>query len=178
MIDASALAAWLPLMLAAAGEELASVWRIELLHPAVAHFPIVLMPLGTVFWLLGGVKPRWPRLEAFELVGGVVLALAMISAWAATQTGFWADEVVGRDLYDPRPLKDHENLAVLFAWLTSGCVFAVALHRFLRMPPAAKQYLRLAVAIGLLVSCGLIAYVSHLGAGLVYEQGAGVIMPE
>jgi hypothetical protein len=29
----------------------------------------------------------------------------------------------------------------------------------------------------LLAACGLITYVGHLGASLVYQQGAGVIMP-
>jgi UPF0716 family protein affecting phage T7 exclusion len=34
-----------------------------------------------------------------------------------------------------------------------------------------------AVGVGLLAACGLMAWTAHLGASLVYQQGAGVIMP-
>ena len=175
------VAAGVPLsgrVLAASGEGLVSVWRIELLHPLVAHFPIVLILLGTAFWLVGGSRRLWPRLEVFALPAIVTVIVAALSGWAATQTGFWADEVVGRELYDPRPLKEHENCAVIFAWVASGCA-AGALIWWLA--PLSKGYRRAvwwATTVALVSASGIIVYVSHLGAGLVYQQGAGVMMPQ
>lgn len=157
---------------------LSSLWRIELLHPAVAHFPIALILLGTAFWLLGGAAFRWPGLDAFALAGTVTLVIAAVTAWAATESGFWADEVVGRELYDPRPLKDHENLAILFSWIASGGAAGALLWRYAPLPRMARRLVWWATAAALIASCVLIAFVAHLGAGLVYQQGAGVVMPQ
>ena len=157
---------------------MSSLWRIELLHPAVAHFPIALVLLGTAFWLLGGAAGKWPRLDAFAIAGTVAIVIAALTAWAATQTGFWADEVVGRALYDPRPLKDHENLAVLFSWVATGGAVGSVLWRYAPLPKSARRFVWWSTAVALVASCIVIAYVAHLGAGLVYQQGAGVTLPE
>lgn len=164
--------------LAASGDGLETMWRLELLHPAVAHFPIVSIVLGAVFWLIGGLSWRWKRLDAFTLCGIVLIVISAVSAWAATQTGFWADERVGRDLYDPRPLKDHENLALTFSWIATALVGGAAVWRYAKLPELWSRLLWWATTAGLLTACGFIAYVAHLGASLVYQQGAGVIAPE
>jgi uncharacterized membrane protein len=164
-------------LLAVAGSELSSLWRIELLHPAVVHFPVALTLVGSGFWLLGVAAARWARLSPFRLSSLVLLCLAAVSAWAAVQTGLWADEVVGRELFDPRPLKDHENNAFIVAWLLTAAALADLLRRS-RLVPAWGRTLGPWLVAGLLVAaCGVLAYVAHLGASLVYQQGAGVIMP-
>lgn len=159
-------------------EPLSSLWRIELLHPALAHFPIALIVLGTAFWLLGGFARRWPRCDCFALAGTVTLVVAALTGWAATQTGFWADEVVGRDLYDPRPLKDHENLALLFSWLATAGAAAAVLWQCKPLPRNPRRILWWLTTAVLIAGCVVVAYVAHLGAGLVYQQGAGVVMPQ
>ena len=167
-----------PTIMAAAGEDgLGSLWRIELLHPAVVHFSVALTFVGSAFWLLGFGERRWQPLKAFQVAGPVTLVLAAISAWAAVQTGFWADAVVGRELYDPRPLKDHERFGLALAWVLSAVVLVDLGRRTRWVASNLRKWLAFAVAIGLLASCGILGYTAHLGAGLVYQQGAGVQMP-
>ncbi len=166
-----------PLFVAATAGELVTMWRIELLHPATIHFPIALTVVGTVFWLAGGLRRRWPRLGAFDIVGSVTLLLAGLGVWVAVQTGLWADGVVGRDLYDPRPLEDHENAGWTLAWLMTGTVAVDLARRRRQIPPKVRQASWLAVAVALLAANGLVIYTAHLGASLVYQQGVGVQAP-
>ena len=164
--------AGLPLA-AAAGSGLSSMWRIELLHPAVVHFPVALTVVGSLFWILG----HYRALATFRVPAAATLILAAAGAWLAVQTGLWADAEVGRELFDPRPLKDHENLGLGFAWLMSG----IAVGELLRLPGFLSQRIRnwisLAVGLALVAAVVLVGYTAHLGAGLVYQQGAAVEMP-
>ncbi|MEX2552088.1 MAG: hypothetical protein WD627_03685 [Actinomycetota bacterium] len=156
---------------------MSSMWRLELLHPLSAHFPIVLTFVGTLFWFLGACGGRWPRLQAFWPASAVLLVLAALSAWWAVKTGLWADEVVGRELFDPRPLKDHENGAFTLTWLLTGGVVLDLGRRASAVPSWGRRWGGWVVAVMLLASCGLMGYVAHLGAGLVFQQGAGVMLP-
>ena len=161
------------LMVAAATGELSSMWRIELLHPAVVHFPVALTLVGGLFWIFGQIR----ALAYFRIPAGVILILAALGAWAAVQTGLWADAEVGRDLYDPRPLKDHENLGLAFAWLISA-IALVELARLLGIfPGRIRFWFSLGLALALAAAVGIVGYTAHSGAGLVYQQGAAVEMP-
>jgi len=156
---------------------LVTMWRIELLHPATVHFSVAFTLLGTVFWLAGTMRERWSRLEAFTLAGCVTLCLAALSSWISVLTGFWADEVVGRHLFDPRPLKDHENAGIALAWIMTGAALVDVMRHQDFFPSRMRLPALLAVGIALITGCGFLAYTAHLGAGLVYQQGAGVEMP-
>lgn len=160
-------------LLGSATGELSSMWRIELLHPAVVHFPVALTVVGGLFWLLG----RFGRLGHFRIPAALILILATLGAWLGVQTGFWADAEVGRDLYDPRPLKDHENLGLAFAWLMSGISLAETLCLAVIRNFRVLRAMNVLLGLALLLAFGLVGYTAHLGAGLVYQQGAGVEMP-
>lgn len=169
---------WVPPWVATAdGGAFVTMWRIELLHPATVHFPVALTVVGFLFWLIDAFRHRWVSFQAFDTAGCAMICLAALSAWAAVQKGFWADEVVGRELYDPRPLKDHENAAVILAWVMTGAASVDLLRRFNAVPTKLRAATWLLVAGLLLAGNGLIAYTSHLGARLVYQQGAGVHAP-
>jgi uncharacterized membrane protein len=165
------------LLAVSGGDGLSSLWRIELLHPAVVHFSVALTLVGSLFWLVGLMGRKFPRCQAFGLTAWWLLLLACLSSWASVQTGFWADHAVGRELFDPRPLKDHERFGLAFSWVLSATVVVEGLRLFVSRVRLYRKYLAPLVAVGLIVSCGLVAWTSHLGAGLVYQQGAGVQMP-
>jgi uncharacterized membrane protein len=154
------------------------MWRIELLHPAVVHFSVALTIVGSLFFFVGLLGARYPSCKPFGLTACYLLLLACLGTWASVQTGFWADHVVGRDLYDPRPLKDHERFGLAFSWVLTATVLIEVLRLFVPQVRAFKRYLAVLVMAGLIASCGLVAWTSHLGAGLVYQQGAGVQMPQ
>lgn len=157
---------------------LTSLWRIELLHPALVHFPVALTLVGAAFWFCALAARGRPALAWLAPAAAALIMLAALSAWAGVISGGWADAVVGRHLYDPRVVETHENRATLLAWLLS---VTAALNLLLRRVSAGATLRRAgltAVAALLLVCCGLLAHVGHLGASLVYQQGAAVKPPE
>jgi uncharacterized membrane protein len=161
------------------------MWRIELLHPAVVHFAVALTLVGALFWafgLLGATDGKFGRrfrfCRSFELSAWLLLLLACLGSWASVQTGFWADEQVGRALFDPRPLKDHERYGLALSWVLTATVLVEALRLFVNRLRALRQVAAILVACGLVASCGLVGWTAHLGAGLVYQQGAGVQLPD
>jgi hypothetical protein len=105
------------------------------------------------------------------------MVLAALSAWGAVTTGLWADEIVGRELFDPRPLKDHENGAFTLAWLLTGGVVLDLVRRTSGLPSWARRWGDWVAPLALLAACGLVGYEAHLVAGLVFQQGAGVVLP-
>jgi uncharacterized membrane protein len=161
------------LIIGSATGELSSMWRIELLHPAVVHFPVALTVVGSLFWILG----RFGKLGYFRIPAALLLVFAALGAWLGVQTGFWADAEVGRELYDPRPLKDHENLSLAFAWLMSAIALVEILCLTVIRHARALKAMNLLLGLALVLAFGLVGFTAHLGAGLVYQQGAGVEMP-
>lgn len=161
----------------AAADGLGTMWRIELLHPAVVHFSVALTLVGSLFWCIGLWGGKSAACKPFAHTAWWLLLLACLGTWASVQSGFWADEVVGRGLYDPRPLKDHERFGLALAWVLTAAVVVDGLPRF--VPPFQRYhpYLKALVAVGLIAACGLVAWTAHLGAGLVYQQGAAVELP-
>lgn len=166
-----------PLLANAGGDGLGSLWRIELLHPAVVHFSVALTVVGSLFWLIGLFGDRHASCKPFALPAWWLLLLASLATWASVQTGFWADSVVGRGLYDPRPLKEHERFGLAFSWVLTATVLAEAVRLFVFKVRPYRKYIALVVAAGLIVSCALMGWTAHYGAGLVYQQGAGVQLP-
>lgn len=160
-----------------AQDGLHTMWRVELLHPLTVHWPIVVTFLATLFWIVGHAGRWCSPLRVFQWPATILILLAAASAWLAVLTGYWADSVVGRDLYDPRPLKDHENNAELVSWLL---VAAAVLEVFTRIRRVRRRLRMTAsvILLALLLSiCAVMAWTAHLGASLVYQQGAGVVMP-
>lgn len=151
--------------------------RTEVWHPLSVHLPIGLLTgaalIGLVTLFLKPVKKQlWAN------TCSIVLFIGTLGAWVSILTGDLADGIVGRTLCDPTVLKNHEIAAFNVAYLFSG---ASALHLLLLLRPAIKPKLKnglfnvsvLLMAIGF----GFLVYAGHLGASLVYEQGAGVNKP-
>lgn len=149
---------------------LPAMLRDELFHPAVVHFPVALLSLSgalALFWLF------FRRGRSTLLV---VLTLGVIGGWLAILTGGWAEDVVNRVICDPTATQEHEKWAEWGVWAASGVLPFVMVATF-RRKTLPRFGLRAFCTVILLFVTGSILYAGHLGAKLVYQQGAAVYKP-
>lgn len=151
----------------------AEFMRPEVWHALSVHFPIALLPVATIAFaisfFLGETRQKYWRAGATLL-----LFAGTLMAWVAIYTGGVADGVVARKLCDPTVLKDHELAGEAMTWIFT---IATALQLTF-MTTLAKPRLRtIGIYLSLilmLTGTGYLVYTGHVGASLVYEQGAGV----
>ena len=144
--------------------------RDELFHPAIVHFPVALLSLSgglALFWLL------FRRGQATLLI---VLTLGVIGGWLGILTGGWAEDVVNRVVCDPTVTHEHEKWAEWGVWAASFALPFVMFSTLGRKTPP-RFKLRAFCTVILLFVAGSILYAGHLGASLVYQQGAAVYKP-
>ncbi len=141
----------------------------EPLHPAIVHFPIVLMVLLPVFMVSTWVLIRRGRasLRAWLLPTGLAVLL-VASSWLAVRTGEAQEERV-EEVVAEAPLETHEEAAEAFLALAVvvGLVTVLGLARG-RIGQAGRA-LGTAGALAL-IAAG--ARVGHSGGELVYRHGA------
>ena len=141
------------------------------LHPAVVHFPVVLIVLGcAAAWV--AVFLRKGNIPWFA---AVLLLLGAAGAWAAKETG----KSDGGLLDSPSPkmeslLDAHQNWAertVMVATITA--LVAVAAAAMPRYPRLARS-LAVAAALAASVAGWTVFETGRRGGALVFEHGAGV----
>jgi uncharacterized membrane protein len=141
------------------------------LHPAIVHFPIVLILLGALVAVLAAIIRRWhlPWLVVFLMVFGA------LGAAVASRTGAQQAEMAGEISARAEALLDqHEewgeltrNLAVVTAILALA---SASLPRF----PKTAHGLAIATAIAASSAAFAVAQTGHIGGQLVYKHGIGI----
>ena len=152
--------------------QLPDFWRTEVWHPLSVHFPIALLIIALLFKVLDITTKG----KSWSKASFLMLLLGTAGAWVAVYTGNLADGIVSRKICDPTVLKAHENAAYTLVWLFSGALII----NIVQLAGILNRYARLLklVAIALmLIGSGFLMYTGHLGATLVYQQGAGVYHP-
>lgn len=141
------------------------------LHPAVVHFPIVvvfLLPVlavGALWAIRRGTPPR----RAWSLVV-LTAGLLAASSWLAVRTGSAQEDRV-KDVVAERPLESHEEVGERFFFL-SLIGLAVTGTGLLKGSVGRAGRWAGAVAAGALVLAGW--QVGHTGGELTYRHGAAV----
>ena len=141
------------------------------LHPAVVHFPIVLVLFGAVvamaaiFW----------RKRGLPVLAAGLLALGALGTWAAIESGESDGEQVERTLPGAGALvEEHESwakwtlaVAILAAFAAGGSVLVA------RWPRTART---VAVAAALISAAAVYAVyeTGYRGGALVYRHGVGL----
>lgn len=141
------------------------------LHPALVHFPIVLILAGTGVAVVAVFLRRWhlPLLAAGLLLTGAAGAAA--AAWSGEEE----EESTGKlSARAEQILEEHEewgdrtrNLAIVAGLLATGAVAAG------RLPKVARG-LGIAAAVAGLAASYAVAEAGHYGGLLVYQHGVGV----
>lgn len=141
------------------------------LHPAVVHFPIVLILAGAALAVLSVFIRCWhlPALVAAILVAGAAGAVV------ATVTGSQEEEVVGELSGAAETiLEEHEwwgettrNLAIVSAILAVSAA-ATMNFRF------AGRGMSIVTAFAALAAAYTVAETGHYGGQLVYRHGVGI----
>ena len=147
-------------------------WRAEVWHPLSVHFPVALLLLSLVFKIVALKNKK----EVWHQGGSILLFVGTVGAWISIYTGNLADGAVSRTICDPTILKDHENGAYVMAWLFSVAAVLDIIY-WTGILPLKKIWIKIAVLILLFIGSGFLVQVGHLGASLVYQQGAGVYKP-
>ncbi len=143
------------------------------LHPAVVHFPIVLILLGAVVAVSAVFIRRWhlPVLTAILLLGGA--GGAVVATWTGEEDAEMAGEIS-----QPADaiLEEHEewgewtrNVAVVAALLAVGAA-GMGMTRHPRVARGIGVAAAL-VALGAAYSVGM---TGHYGGLLVYKHGVGI----
>lgn len=141
----------------------------EPLHPAVVHFPIVLMillpffALGALWAIRRGSRPRM----AWALPLAVSAALAA-SALAAVRTGEAQEEKV-EDVVGERALHEHEEAAERFQILAGVLLLVAATGLAGGRVGTAGRWLTVVGSVGVALTG---VQVGSSGGELVYEHGA------
>lgn len=146
--------------------------RTEVWHPLSVHFPIALLLIATLFkcFSLFSKSKTWENAGSFLLYAGVV------GAWISIFTGDMADGIVSRELCDPTVLKEHENSAWTLVWLFSFAS-VVDILRLTQIFSLKSKIIKVISLVLMIIGSGFLVYTGHLGAKLVYQQGAGVYQP-
>ena len=141
------------------------------LHPAIVHFPIVLLLLGAGVTVAAAVFRRWylPTLAA------AILSIGALGAIAAVITGEQEAEMAGElSPQAEKVLDEHEEMAettrnaAIIAALVA--IASAALFQF----PAVARGVGVLAALVALGAAYFVAQTGHYGGQLVYKQGVGV----
>lgn len=152
------------------------LWRAELWHPMIVHFPITLLLGATVLRLFCHATGKDQFPVCMSASRGMLVAGTLFS-WAAIFSGSIADSIVTRTLCDPTVLEDHEQISILIGYIfTVAMILDLALSRWnwIDWKGTLASWV---VAVLLLVGSAGLTYTAHLGASLVYQQGAAVYHP-
>ena len=141
------------------------------LHPAIVHFPIVLIFIGTVAAVAAIFIRRWH----LSLLAAILLAGGAVGAFAATWSGDREEEIAGKLPPQTKQILDnHEEWGertrnIAFA----AALLAVAATAATHFPKTAKA-LSFATALVAAASMYATAVTGHYGGLLVYKSGVGV----
>lgn len=155
--------------------EIPSLWREEVWHPLSVHLPIVALLLASVAAILClAVKNKAHHLFVKQMTF-VMLIIGIVSGWLAIYTGELAYSIEVRKICDPKVLQEHQWWSYATLIVYSVALMLIVIPKFISF-----KYLNLFKPIYLsfliIALLGLL-YTGHLGASLVYQQGAGTYKP-
>jgi uncharacterized membrane protein len=140
----------------------------HLFHPALVHFPIALLIVGSVWEAAGHLRTR----AAAVRCGGALVVLGTLALLPALVSGYLAAGAVPLAQAAERTLGLHEVCGWSVAALYTGLLFGKAWNRGAIPPAWSRPY-----AVLLLLGSALVVCSAVLGGELVYVHATGVAAP-
>lgn len=153
-----------------------SMWQTELWHPVIVHLPIVTLLLASVAGLLHYTitNTTW-KLFTYQMTN-LMLVLGVLSGWIGIYTGQLAYNIEVRKICDPKALQEHQWWSYVSLIVFSAALIIVLFRAYYKTRLATS--LKAGSALLLLIGVCALFYAGHLGAAVVYQQGAGVHKPK
>lgn len=146
--------------------------RQELWHPLSVHLPIAFLLLATFtgIVLLFLRKSTWALYLRYSML--FLLISGTVLLWVAFYTGNMAYGPVVRTICFPSRLKTHLYWAYVTCYAFSGtAALGLVLELWRKLE---RRWLLAGIVVLCIAGSVCLSYTGHLGAELVYEQGAGV----
>jgi uncharacterized membrane protein len=141
------------------------------LHPAIIHFPVVLILMGTA----AAVAAIFWRRNELPALTAALLTLGALGAWVAVQTGKSdGGLVLGLSRQGEALLEEHEawgQRTMIIA--ASAALTALAAALLFRFPRLARTAAMVTALIAITASYGIYE-TGHRGGMLVFRHGVGV----
>lgn len=155
--------------------EIPSFWREEVWHPLSVHLPIVTLLLASLAAIIGLIVKNKVSHLFLKQTAFVMLAMGVLSGWIAIYTGELAYDIEVRKICDPKVLQDHQwwAYATLIAYSVALLIQVILKYKevsYSKLIKSVNVFLLMIALLGLF-------YTGHLGASLVYQQGAGTYKP-
>lgn len=135
------------------------------LHPALVHFPLVLLLVSFALEAIG----YFGRRERYAWAAQITLICGAVGTLFAFVCGNFAEIWAARDGVPQAPMELHELYATITSWLFVG----LAAVRLLLANRQDQRWKSVYLAI-MACACVLLVITGHKGAMLVYQHGAGV----
>jgi uncharacterized membrane protein len=142
------------------------------LHPAVVHFPVAFVLLGTI----GAIAALFIRQGHLAVFTAGLFALALVTAVIAHQSGERTHHELVMSRTGHAVLAAHEHWAERTLIVTAFVAVFAAGTAFRSRPPILARGMSLITAIGALAATACVFATGHFGGKLVYEHGAGVTL--
>lgn len=156
--------------------EILAIWKTELWHPLSVHFPIAFLILSTVIGVLVYLfGKKYSFTVHLKFTMSLLLWSGTILLWLAFYTGKLAYSIEVRRICDPFVLKNHLYWANVTSFIFSAATITDVIQKIAAVK--IKKWLMLVTVILMIAGSAFLGYTGHLGASLVYEQGAGVRQP-
>ena len=143
------------------------------IHPMLVHFPIVLLPLGALLYIVAALRgDDLGARRGLSLLAFLCLTAGTLTAMLAAAFGDVALDAAVDKGFDERPLEAHEDLAgpTIIVFGVLALVQALALWRAVVVRGARAWLLSLVAVAGV----GLLLVTAYHGGQLVYELGVNV----
>jgi uncharacterized membrane protein len=138
--------------------------HLQNIHPLVVHFPLALLPVATLFYLLAWLSGR----DSLAWTALWLLAVGSVSGAVAAGTGLYADEGVMVNPSVREQLLDPHKLWMLS---TLGSSTVLTIWALVRRPFPTRG--RGVFVLLLLVVLAVMAHGADYGGRLVYDYNAG-----